>query len=284
MTSRADRGSISPHQTEQALTVFVLSWGRPIYLWACLDALYRRTRSPARFVLLDNAHPDPLMGEVIAGFERRGLFAEVVRFTSNSLTNIADAYRERLEGVGPLHAYIESDCVVEPSVGCWLAEMRGIMERNPHLGVLGSLIDPGDFVSQDTALRLAGGDSNRATFLAKLASLERAFIQDDRWADPAAEYFLTAPPCPVGNPPGRLMMLRTDIMQQLGFQVDGPLARRVRELGLQPAVTPRVRHRHLSLLNIYDYADYDESSRNEFFAPRPPVSDDSRSDPPGPDG
>lgn len=284
MTSRSDRAVPSRQTPEKGLTVFVVSWGRPLYLWACLDALYRRTRSPARFVLLDNAHPDPMVGEVIAGFERRGMFAEVVRFATNSLTNIADAYRERLDGLGPLHGYIESDCVIEPSAGCWLAEMRGIMERNPQLGVLGSLIDPGDFVPPETAVRLAGGDSSKADFLAKLGSPERAFIEDDCWANSEVEHVVTAPPFPFGNPPGRLMMLRTEIMQRLGFQVDVPLAMRVRELGLQPAVTPRVRHRHLSLLNIYDYVDYDQRGRDEFFAPRPPVPNDSRIDMPGPDG
>ena len=269
---------------EEGLTVFVVSWGRPLYLWACLDALYRRTRSKARFVLLDNAHPDPLVGEVINGFQRRGMFAEVVRFQTNSLANIADAYRERLEGVGPLHGYIESDCVIESTAGCWLGKMRSIMERNPQLGVLGSLIDTRDFVSREAALRLAGGDAMKAEFLAKLGSPERGFIEDEQWANTKAEYVVTAPPFPCSNPPGRLMMLRTEVMKRLGFQLDGRLALHVREMGLQPAITPLVRHRHLSLLNIYDYFDYDQRGRDEFFAPRPPVPHDSRNDTLRPDG
>ncbi len=150
--------------------------------------------------------------------------------------------------------------------------------------MLGSLLDPRDFVSRETALRLAGGDVDRANFLAKLQSPERALIDDDRWSSEGAEYVVTAPPFPLGNPPGRLMMLRTPIMQQLGFQVDGALAGQVREMGLQPAITPRVRHRHLSLLNIFDYLDYDQKDRDQFFAPRPPVPDDSRIDTPGSDG
>jgi hypothetical protein len=247
------------------LTVFVVSWGRPLYLWACLDALFRQTRSAARFVLLDNAHPDPLVGEVIAGFERRGMFGEVVRFPTNSLANITAAYRERLSSLGPLHAYIESDCVVAAGAGCWLAEMRGVMERNPRLGVLGSLIDPVDFVSRETALRLANGDAARASFLAKLASRERAFLEDSSWASLEADHVVPDPPFPLSCPPGRLMMLRTEVMREVGFQVDARLAGLVRDRGLLPAVTPRVRHRHLSLLNIYDYFDYDERGRNEFF-------------------
>ncbi|MCB1232977.1 MAG: hypothetical protein KDN19_22220, partial [Verrucomicrobiae bacterium] len=34
--------------------VFVISWGRPIYLWSCLDSLYRLTKTPCRIVLIDN--------------------------------------------------------------------------------------------------------------------------------------------------------------------------------------------------------------------------------------
>jgi GT2 family glycosyltransferase len=250
---------------QEPVTVFVASWGRPLYLWACLDALYRHTRSAARIVLLDNAHPDPLVGDVIAGFERRGLFAEVVRFPTNSLENIRRGYRERLAGIGPLHVYLESDCVIGERHGCWLAEMRRIMEANPRLGVLGSLIDPIDFVPVDKAVALTGGE--HATFLAKLASPERAFLGAGEWADTTRDFFLTEPPCPIHNPPGRLMMLRTAVMQDLGFQLDAPLAALLRDRGLQPAVTARVRHRHLSLLNIYDYAAYDEIHRHGFFSP-----------------
>jgi hypothetical protein len=254
------------------ITVFVVSWGRPLYLWACLDALYRLTRSAARVVMLDNAHPDPLVGEVIAGFERRGLFAEVVRFPTNSFQNIRSAYHERLPGIGPLHVYLESDCVIGERPGCWLAEMRRIMEANPRLGMLGSLIEFEDFVAAGTALPLVRGDAAAAEFLAKLKSPERALADDPRWTEPSRDFFVTAPPCPIGNPPGRLMMLRTELMQRLGFQVDGVLAAMVRDLGLEPAVTPLVRHRHLSLLNIFDYAGCDAAERDAFFASPGPGS------------
>ena len=253
--------------TADPLTVFIVSWGRPLYLWACLDALYRHTSLPARFVLLDNAHPDPVVDDVITGFERRGMFAEVVRFETNSLANITTAYRERLDQLGPWHAYIESDCVVVPRTGCWLTEMQGIMQRHPQFGVLGSLIDPADFVPQETAVRLTSGDRDKAEFLAKLQSPERAFLQEPSWADSDAEFFLTEPPFPILNPPGRLMLLRTDLMREVGFQLDAALVGMVHDRGLQAVVTPRVLHRHLSLLNIYDYLDYDQRNRDSFFRP-----------------
>ena len=56
------------NNTENPVTIFVASWGRPIYLWMCLDALWRNTKTPKKVILLDNAHPDPLITEVIKGF------------------------------------------------------------------------------------------------------------------------------------------------------------------------------------------------------------------------
>jgi len=275
-------GTGTPRSVPQdgRITVFIASWGRPIYLWACLDALYRQTRTPARFVLLDNAHPDPLVGEVIAGFARRGMFDEVVRFPTNALANIASAYNARLAGIGPLNVYIEGDTVVLPGEGCWLAEMRGVMERHPRIGMLGSVVDPSDFVPQDRALSLTGGDVDRAEYLAKLPTVERAFLTEPRWVEAAREYAPTEPPFPVGNPPGRLMMLRTPVMEEVGFQVDDRLALAVKARGLVAAVTARVRHRHLSVLNVYDYPGQERAARNRFFHGTPPTADVERGDTP----
>ena len=247
------------------ITVFVISWGRPLYLWSCLDALYRLTRTPARIVLIDNFHPDPLVQEVIKGFERRGLFAEVVRFKTNSFENIRKAYQERLANIGPLHVYMESDCVICDQPGCWLETMLNSMQSHPNLGILGSLIDTTDFVPAETALRLTGGDEASAEFLAKLRSPERQFASEPSWSDTSREFFLTKAPCPIANAPGRLMMLRTELMSELGFHLDADLARLLRERGFDSAVTPLVKHRHLSLLNIFDYAEYDAVHRNSFF-------------------
>jgi hypothetical protein len=171
----------------------------------------------------------------------------------------------RLSSLGPVHVYLEGDVVIQGRSGCWLAEMVRIMHENPTIGMLGSLIDTRDFVPPEQAIALAGGDVHRATFLAKLKSPERGFIDTPNWADPAREFFPTEPPCPIDNPPGRLLLLRTDIMRKIGCLNDGILADAFRLHGLRPAVTARVRHRHLSLLNIYDYPEYCAPSRDAFF-------------------
>ena len=265
--SLLDRSDPGHSAGDQPVTIFLASWGRPIYLWLCLDALWRLTRSAARVILLDNAHPNPLVGHVIAAFESRGLFAEVVRFPTNSFENIKSAYHERLKGVGPFHVYMESDAVICERPGCWLGEMQRIMTTNPTIGMLGSLVDVGDFVAAETAMALAGGDPVAAEFLAKLQSPERGFIDAAEWGDTARDFFPTEPPCPISNPPGRLLMLCTDAMLEIGLQPDGSLAADFRRRGMRPAVTPLVRHRHLSLLNIFDYDDYSHAARDAFFFP-----------------
>ncbi|MEB3334200.1 MAG: hypothetical protein VKP70_04375 [Cyanobacteriota bacterium] len=247
------------------MTIFLASHGRPLYLWACLDALWRLTQSAARVVLLDNAHPSPLMGEVIAGYQRRGLLAEVIRFPTNSWDNIQQAYRERLTQVGDVHIYMESDVVIQERAGCWLGEMVRILRAHPEIGMLGSLIDPRDFVSAEIALALTGGERKAANFLAKLQSPERGFLHAPEWAETSRDFFPTEPPCPIPNPPGRLLLLRTAAMREIEFLPDGQLAQAFRDRGMRPAVTPLVRHRHLSLLNIYDYNTYSGEARNSYF-------------------
>jgi hypothetical protein len=255
---------------EEPVAIFLSSFGRPLYLWQCLDALWRHTHFPARVILLDNAHPSTEVGDIIEAFDRRGLFSEVVRFSTNSFANFQTAYQERLPSLGPLHVFMESDVVIQERSGCWLAEMRRIMQANPMIGMLGSLIDERDFISMENALAVTGGDLEAATFLAKLQSPERGFLAEPQWADLGCDFFPTEPPCPIANPPGRLLMLRTDAMREIGLLTDGSLANKFRLCGMRPAVTPLVRHRHLSLLNVYDYGDYSGTSRDAFFFPVAP--------------
>jgi hypothetical protein len=258
-------GALETLSGEGSITIFLASCGRPVYLWQCLDALWRHTDTATRVVLLDNADPSPLVGEVIEGFQRRGLFAEVVRFPTNSWNNLRTAYRERLDGVGAVHVYMESDAVIQAGAGCWLATMTRILAAHPWIGMLGSLVDPGDFVSPETALALTGGDGEAAAFLAKLNSPERAFLGSSVWTEASAEFFITEPPFPLANPPGRLLLLRSDAMKEIEALPDWQLAEAFRARGMRPAVTPLVRHRHLSLLNIYDYQRYSGADRDTYF-------------------
>lgn len=255
---------------DKVITIFLASWGRPIYLWTCLDALSRYTRLPFQVVLLNNAHPDRLQSnlveEVISSFSARNMFAEIVMFNDNSFDNIERAYKSRLSDVGANHIFMESDAVICERNDCWLETMQRIMINNPSIGMLGSMIDARDFVSKETALSLVNNNQETANFLAKLQSPERGFINSSELTDSLADFFVTEHPFPIKTPPGRLLMLHTETMMSLGLHADVTLAQKFRQLGMTPAITPLVKHRHLSLLNIYDYKDYSAESRNRFFS------------------
>ncbi len=61
------------------------------------------------------------------------------------------------------------------------------------------------------------------------------------------------------------MMLRRTAIEEMGMASDGTLYRKLREKGWEGAITGDVIHRHLSLLNVFDYPDYDVGARNEFW-------------------
>ena len=58
----------------EPLTILISSRDRPLYLWTCLDPLYRNTKAPHCFALVEMASSDPLAAQVVTGFERRGMF------------------------------------------------------------------------------------------------------------------------------------------------------------------------------------------------------------------
>ena len=72
----------------EPVTVLITCHNRPLYLWACLDSLARHTRHPRRFTMLDMASADPLVAQVIAGFERRGMFSQVIRAPRNHVDEL----------------------------------------------------------------------------------------------------------------------------------------------------------------------------------------------------
>ena len=67
------------------------------------------------------------------------------------------------------------------------------------------------------------------------------------------------------NPPLRLLMVRKQVYEQIGFGRDTVIHKRTLALGYKSMISTEVVHRHLSLLNIYDYWDYSRAERNEFF-------------------
>ena len=104
---------ISVHQS-----FFVLSWNRPIYLWVCLDSLYRHTRAPHRIVLADNHSSDPLVARVIEGFERRGLFTAVHRCSDNDPRRFERLIEQYWDQIGDYLVLVEGDIEILPCEPC----------------------------------------------------------------------------------------------------------------------------------------------------------------------
>lgn len=242
----------------EPITVLISSRNRPLYLWACLDALYGRTRFPCRFILVDMASDDPGVDEVLRGFERRQMFHSILRSDRNDMSAFAELIYRELENWGPYFAYIESDVVVEDTDPCWLERMAALMDLNPRLAMLGSAIDRRDFVEPEAVERLREGeDVERWRALIKADSPERR--QD---VSVAGEEPVFHP----HNPAGRLLLLRGEAIRKVGVAQDTVLDRLLREAGYETAIAVAVRHRHLSLVQVFDYPEYDMSARNRFMA------------------
>lgn len=247
-----------------AVPVIISSRNRAFYLWACLDALHRNTSAPRTFHLVDMCSDDPSVGKVLLGFERRELFSEVYRAPKNEARFLADFIASRLEKFGEYFAYIESDVIVPDLDPCWLAQMADLMDQNPKLVMLGSAIDKRDFVGLDTFDRLHDKENPEKFYaLIKADSPER---HQDLVGAGGAKLFRPH------NPPGRLLLLRTAAVKEIGLRADTELDQKFIAAGYETAIATGVIHRHLSLTQIFDYPDYDLNSRNahmqSIYSPR----------------
>jgi hypothetical protein len=239
------------------ITILVVAYNRPLHLWAALDSLYRNTKHPHRFVLLHMPFGDPTVPSVIDGFERRGMFAEIIRAPQNDPQLIWQTIWSLLPGSGELFSYVETDVVVEDTEPCWLGTMAGLMARNRKLAMVGSVIDKRDFVDLERGRALAPGYGEKQIMgLIKAGSVERR----QEVVGPDGPELIRP-----HNPPGRLLLLRSSALATIGSGTDQMLDQKFQEAGYETGIATRVRHRHLSLLNIFDYPENDVFARNDFM-------------------
>lgn len=240
----------------EPVVVIILAWERPIYLWLTLDSLYRHTSYPVRFVIIDNGSKHPMVREVIEAFDRRGMFERVV-FGGHNDPNRLQSFLDSMGAELPERfVYVEGDVEILPGDVDWLAEYIALSDADPAIHYLGSLIDAGDFVSLEDARRLSPDmDDVSLAALAKLHSPERSYPQGGDL--PRFIEHL--------QPPGRLCLYRHEQVRQFGVQTDGRFTELVRAHGGKAGIASRVRHRHLSLLHVFDEPRYDTSARNAFF-------------------
>ena len=176
---------------------------------------------------------------------------------SNSPKRIAEAIARNRNSAGNYIVLIESDVAVFDTQPCWLSRMCDVMDANPQIGILGSYIDGRDFVDAERARRIEPDlDQYTLDGLIKARSPERMLP-----LVPPSELVIEP-----FNPPGRLFMFRKDIIDAIPFGTDGTVYGHARAAGISACIATQVRHRHLSLLNLFDYPDYDIQARDSFVA------------------
>ena len=251
--------------------VFILSWERPIYTWVCLDSLFRMTKSPANFVIGDNASQDPLVRQVITGFERRGMFYDVQYYADNDPMRLGKMVEQYWSEIGEYLVFVESDISVQNVPKGWLKTITDHMDADPMIGSVGSRVFKHDFVSAATAQQLEPDlDEMQISDLIKLKAPMRKYQTTDK------------PLISPHNPPLRLLVMRKAAYADVGFGRDVDIHKRLKAKGWKSMISTEVAHRHLSLLNIFDNPEYDTKSRNAFFdfktvedAPKEPMKRDN---------
>lgn len=240
-------------------TVFILSYERPLYLWATLDGLYRATKSDLRFVLIDSGSKDPLVHRIIDSFVRRGLLSDVVKYENNDTAWASAFFEEWHNKVGEVFFYIESDVVIKRSKECWAEKMLSVMQSDPLMAMLGSMIDKSDFIDPKAIeLRLNRNLTEGEKEYIKLSSPERNLkkVGPDNVVSPF-------------NPPGRLLALRTKAVKEHLENVmqwnDHQMHHILRRNGWKTGIYGGVVHRHLSLCNYFDYPDYSMDLRDQYM-------------------
>lgn len=196
-----------------------------------------------------------MVDQVIQGFERRGMFHAVHRRTVNSPDAFDQELRNHKAELGEYLAYVEGDVEVLPSTPSWLESFLALAQRYPDLAMLGSLVDGSDFVDLVWATQhFPELDPRQLDFLIKSKSPER------RLQDGHVEELID-----IITPPGRLTFLKTSFILEVGDLRDRLMAEAAKRLGYRAAIATRVRHRHLSFQNLFDYPDTDLKQRTAFF-------------------
>lgn len=228
--------------------IFMPVHGRPIYTYMALDGLQRSTRSPFELTIIHHRTEPTMNDDIIAMFERRGVVHDVILETGEQLDWLG--LIKVVQGMlGPQDEFaflIEDDVVIEPTDECWMQAMVDAMRADPQLAMVGSVIDQSDFISpealsQDLGRPLTEVEEN----VIKAGSPERLQRFDEQDALFSGH-----------NVAGRLFGIRLAALSEETPLLDARTDRALRARGWKTASLTKVKHRHMSLLNYYDYPEY----------------------------
>lgn len=230
--------------------------GRPIYTYMTLDALARTTHSPYRLTIVHHRTGPTLNDEIIQSFINRGVIHNVVEQTAKEFdwSAFAQTMCDSVEREDEFVFRLDDDVVIEPSETCWIGSMVAAMRADPKLAMVGSAIDKRDFIDPG-ALAV---DLGRA-----LTAEERQMIKSD--SPERKQKFAPNQGLFTGhNVAGRFLGLRIAALAGGVPILDSLLDKALKERGWKTGTLAAIRHRHLSLVNYYDYRGH-HKLRNEHF-------------------
>ena len=229
--------------SEKKIKIFIISKDRPIYLWNCLDSVYRLKSDHSEVILFDNASNNETL-EVIKSFDSRNLFKKLYLFDKNDKDIFHKTILHENCG-GEYFIFIESD--VEILTKNFDLILLKLMEENKSYGFIGSRIYKEDFHE------IIDTNKNENHLLKKF-SPEKNYNFDMSLK--------------INNlqPPGRLVIIKKGLFTNFNKPLnDSDFHNYVLQKNHKCGISTEVLHRHLSLLNYFDYPQYNMKNRNNYF-------------------
>ncbi|MEO1554847.1 MAG: hypothetical protein AAFS01_00330 [Pseudomonadota bacterium] len=222
-----------------------------------LDALSRTTETDHRLIVYHHRTGPSDNDTILGAFRERGIIHEIFeqegeKFDWDVFQTFA---RSRLAPEDLYLFFIENDVIVQSAQGCWIARMVETMDADPRLAFLGAAIDKSDFIAPGQLADQLGRP---------LTEHERALIKAD--SPERKQAFKPGQLLYNGHTvPGRFFCLRIAALEAgVPTLLDSAMDRFFREQGWTTGVLRTVRHRHMSLLNYFDYPEH-QLRRDQHF-------------------
>lgn len=230
--------------------VFMLVHDRPIYNYMALDALCRATYHPHRLVVFHHPSGNPAVDQVLQAFLSRKVISEIIEIPGAAVSIVGLMEIAITRGLldDEFFFWMEDDVVIEPDSRCWIDKMLDAFRADDQLAMVGSAIDPSDFIHPEELSAELGR---------KLTSAELQMIKANS-PERHQRFENGRLPGEHQNPAGRLRGFRRAAISLEVVNNDRLMNAALLKQGWHTTTLENVRHRHMSLRVFYDYPDYYE--------------------------
>jgi GT2 family glycosyltransferase len=217
----------------ESIAAVTLNWNRAPDTVACLHALEEAGLPLAQAVVVDNGSADDSVAIIRAAYPQAQLLANALNLGFAAGVNVG--LRWALEAGFPFVLLLNNDAQVTPDAPRILLEAA---ERYPRAGILSPLIR----YAEDGRIWFAG-------------SYRRRFLPGEHWPAYRSHRTLSPTPRPIDYATGCAMLLRADMLREVGlfddayffYWEDLDLCERARRAGWQVLLVPEaVVHHHVS--------------------------------------